>query len=60
MSRSLAHVLAHIIFSTKNRAGFLQSPDLGSEVHAYLVGTLRGSEENFSRSTALSGRVAFF
>jgi hypothetical protein len=41
MSQSLAHVLVHIIFSTKNRVSFLQSPDLRSEVHAYLVGTLR-------------------
>jgi putative transposase len=41
MPQSLSHVLVHIIFSTKNRAAFLQSPDLRSEVHAYLVGTLR-------------------
>jgi putative transposase len=42
MSQSLALVLVHIIFSTKNRMTFLQSPDLRSEVHAYLSGTLRG------------------
>jgi putative transposase len=42
MSQSLALVLVHIIFSTKNRMTFLQSPDLRSEVHAYLTGTLRG------------------
>jgi putative transposase len=34
--------LLHIIFSTKNRIAFLQSPDLRSDVHAYLIGTLRG------------------
>jgi len=34
----------HIIFSTKNRAGFLQAPDLRSDVHAYLTATLRGLE----------------
>jgi putative transposase len=42
--QSLAHVLVHIIFSTKNRVAFLQSQDLRSEVHAYLVGTLRGQD----------------
>jgi REP-associated tyrosine transposase len=42
MSQSLALVLVHIIFSTKNRMAFLQSPELRSEVHAYLTGTLRG------------------
>ena len=41
MPQSLALVLVHIIFSTKNRIAFLQSPDLRSEVHAYLIGTLR-------------------
>ncbi len=42
MSQSLALVLVHIIFSTKNRTPFLHSPELRSEVHAYLMGTLRG------------------
>jgi REP element-mobilizing transposase RayT len=42
MPQSLALVLVHIIFSTKNRIAFLQSPDLRSEVHAYLIATLRG------------------
>jgi putative transposase len=42
MSQSLALVLVHIIFSTKYRIAFLQSPELRSEVHAYLTGTLRG------------------
>ena len=41
MPQSLALVLVHIIFSTKNRIAFLQSPDIRSEVHAYLIGTLR-------------------
>ena len=44
MSQSLALVLVHIIFSTKNRIPFLQSPDLRSEVHAYLIATLRALE----------------
>ncbi len=42
MPQSLALVLVHIIFSTKNRMAFLQSTELRSEVRAYLTGTLRG------------------
>jgi len=42
MPQSLALVLVHVIFSTKNRIAFLQSAELRSEVHAYLTGTLRG------------------
>jgi REP-associated tyrosine transposase len=42
MPQSLALVLVHIIFSTKNRMAFLQSAELRSEVHAYSTGTLRG------------------
>ena len=44
MAQSLALVLVHVIFSTKNRIAFLQSPDFRSEVHAYLTATLRGLE----------------
>jgi hypothetical protein len=35
MPQSLALVLVPIIFSTKNRIAFLQSPDLRSEVHGF-------------------------
>ena len=41
MARSLALVLVHIIFSTKNRSPFLQSTEVRSQAHAYLTGTLR-------------------
>lgn len=44
MPQSLALVLVYIIFSTKNRAAFMQAPDLRSEVNAYLTATLRGLE----------------
>jgi putative transposase len=37
MPQSLGMVLVHIIFSTKNRARLLQSPEL----HAYLAAILR-------------------
>jgi putative transposase len=42
MPQSLALVLVHIIFSTKNRMAFLPSAELRSEVHVYWTGTLRG------------------
>ena len=41
MSQSLARLLVHLVFSTKNRVPLLQSPQLRSEVHAYLTATLR-------------------
>ena len=44
MPQSLARLLVHLIFSTKNRVPFLQSPELRSEVHAYLTATLQGQD----------------
>ena len=44
MPQSLARLLVHLVFSTKNRIPFLQSPELRSEVHAYLTGTLQGQD----------------
>jgi putative transposase len=41
MSQSLARLLVHLVFSTKNRVAFLQDQHLRSEVHAYLTATLR-------------------
>ena len=42
MPQSHAHLLAHIVFSTKNRQRLLSTPALRSGMNAYLVGTLRG------------------
>jgi putative transposase len=42
MPQSLAYLLVHLVFSTKNRVAFLQSQQLRSEAHAYLTATLRG------------------
>ena len=39
MSQSLANILVHIIFSTKNRYPFFADRDIRSEMHAYLGGT---------------------
>lgn len=44
MPQSLANVLLHVVFSTKNRAPFLKSPELRQELHGYMVGTLQGIE----------------
>jgi REP element-mobilizing transposase RayT len=40
MPQSLANILLHVVFSTKNRAPFLQKPAIREEMNAYLVGTL--------------------
>ena len=40
MRQSLANVLLHVVFSTKNRAPFLKNPELREELNAYIVGTL--------------------
>jgi putative transposase len=40
MAQSLVNLLAHIIFSTKNRDPFLV-PDAGPRTHAYMAGVLK-------------------
>jgi putative transposase len=42
MSQSLANVILHIVFSTKDRRPYLHSPELRGTMTAYLVGTLQG------------------
>jgi putative transposase len=44
MPQSLANVLLHVIFSTKNREPFLRAPGLRGEMHGYLAGALRNLE----------------
>jgi REP element-mobilizing transposase RayT len=39
MPQSLANVLIHVVFSTKNRYPFLVDKNLREEMHAYLGGT---------------------
>jgi putative transposase len=39
MPQSLANVLVHIVFSTKQRYPFLSDKDVRAEMHAYLGGT---------------------
>ena len=44
MPQSLANVLLHIVFSTKNRVPFLKDKGMREELEAYLVGTLQAIE----------------
>ena len=41
MSQSLANVILHIVFSTKERRPFLNTPELRSTMTGYLIGTLQ-------------------
>ena len=42
MPQSLARVVLHVVFSTKNRAPFLKGLDLRARLHAYMAGVLQG------------------
>ncbi len=44
MPQSLANVLLHLVFSTKHRQPFLNTPELRDVMTGYLVGTLRNLE----------------
>lgn len=41
MPQSLANVLLHVVFSTKNRTPFLNTPELRGTMTGYLIGTLQ-------------------
>ena len=41
MPQSLANVLLHVVFSTKNRIPFLNTPELRGIMTGYMVGTLQ-------------------
>jgi REP element-mobilizing transposase RayT len=41
MPQSLARVVLHLVFSTKNRTSFLQDGELRAQLHAYLAGALQ-------------------
>src|SRR5438046_7372233 len=44
MPQSLARIVVHLVFSTKNRSRFLQQPSVRREVEAYLATVLRECE----------------
>ena len=41
MPQSLARVVLHVVFSTKNRVPFLKDPALRDKLHAYMSGILQ-------------------
>lgn len=41
MPQSLARVVLHLVFSTKNRVAFFKEPELRDRLHGYLAGTLQ-------------------
>lgn len=41
MPQSLARIILHAVFSTKNRARFLKNPDFRSRLYAYMAGILQ-------------------
>ncbi len=43
MPQSLANLLVHLIFSTKDRHPFLDNSDLRAELHSYLGGLVNES-----------------
>ena len=73
MPQSLARVVLHVVFSTKNRAPFLKDPELRTRLHAYMAGALQaigcepilinGVEDhvhilcNLSRTVTIAGLV---
>ena len=44
MPQSLAKILVHTVFSTKERRPFLRDPDLREELHRYVGGILLGDD----------------
>jgi putative transposase len=54
MSQSLASILLHVIFSTKNRFPFLADPGVRAEMHAYLATVFR----SYDSPTLIVGGVA--
>ncbi len=41
MPQSLARVVLHVVFSTKNRVPFLKDPELRARLHGYMAGVLQ-------------------
>jgi REP element-mobilizing transposase RayT len=52
MPQSLAKVLIHVVFSTKNRTPWLTNREIRKELHRYMMGTLQSLE---CRPSALDG-----
>jgi REP element-mobilizing transposase RayT len=53
MPQSLAQVLVHVVYSTKNRTPWLKEPDLRSELYAYNATILKNNVD--SRAILING-----
>ena len=68
MSQSLARLLVHSVFSTKERRPFVRSEEVRTEIYAYIAGILRnlqspsiiigGAKDHIHILSALSKNVA--
>ena len=68
MGQSLARLLVHSVFSTKERRPFIRSEEVRTEIYAYIAGILRnlqspsiiigGAEDHIHILSALSKNVA--
>jgi REP element-mobilizing transposase RayT len=68
MGQSLARLLVHSVFSTKERRPFLRSEEIRTEIYAYIAGILRnlqspsiiigGAEDHIHILSSLSKNVA--
>ena len=68
MGQSLARLLVHSVFSTKERRPFIRSEEIRTEIYAYIAGILRnlqspsiiigGAEDHIHILSALSKNVA--
>jgi REP element-mobilizing transposase RayT len=69
MAQSLAHLLVHSVFSTKERHPFLRSEEIRQEIYAYMAGILKnlechpikigGVEDHVHILSSLSKNIAF-
>ena len=68
MGQSLARLLVHSVFSTKERRPFLRSEEIRTEIYAYIAGIVRnlqspsiiigGAEDHIHILSSLSKNVA--
>ena len=56
MPQSLARILVHIVFSTKNRTAWL-SDDIRSELHAYIGGIVENQKGVLLKSGSVSDHI---
>jgi len=56
MPQSLAQILVHVVFSTKNRETFL-SDDIRDELHAYIGGILENEKGTLIRAGSVADHI---